>query len=157
MKPMRRSERAVTNLEEIQSIVAECKVCRLGMFDGKEVYVVPMNFGCQWQGEELTFYFHCAGAGRKLDILRERPSVCVELDCRYGLIQGKEACGYSYHFASLIGTGKAQVVTEPEEKILGLQALMRQQTGQEFAITEQMAASVTVIRVTLAEYSCKQH
>ena len=42
---MRRQNRQVTDLMEIKSILSEIKVARLGMFDGKQVYIVPLNHG----------------------------------------------------------------------------------------------------------------
>lgn len=157
MHPMRRKERAVTDPCEIRKIAESCKVCRLGLYDGKEVYIVPMNVGTHWDGEKPVLYFHCGKEGRKLDILAQNPCAAVEMDCEYGLIEAEKACGYGFHYASLMGTASVSVVSSEEEKITGLKALMWQQTGKEFEITPAMAAGVAVLKAELKEYSCKRH
>ena len=70
---MRRKNRQVTDWKEIKEIVGRCKVARLGMNDDGKVYVVPMNYGCETEdGGRLTFYFHCAREGRKMDVLKKK-------------------------------------------------------------------------------------
>ena len=59
---MRRREREVVEPDEIRDIIEACKVCRLGFCEEGEVYIVPVNFGYDMKGKELTLYIHCAGA-----------------------------------------------------------------------------------------------
>jgi nitroimidazol reductase NimA-like FMN-containing flavoprotein (pyridoxamine 5'-phosphate oxidase superfamily) len=61
---------------------------RLGLCRSGMPYVVPMNFGCEWEGDLPVLYAHCAHDGLKLDILRENSNVCVEMDSGGELIQG---------------------------------------------------------------------
>lgn len=42
---MRRKDREVTRHGDLLGMIARFKVCRLGLWDGREVYVVPLNFG----------------------------------------------------------------------------------------------------------------
>ena len=105
---MRRKDRAVYDRAEISGILDQCAVCRIAMVDGGRPYVVPMNFGYEWLGERLAIYLHCAGAGRKLDALREGPDVCFEADCAGRLTgAGDLACAYSYAYQSVIAQGRA--------------------------------------------------
>nr|WP_230974366.1 hypothetical protein [Treponema vincentii] len=46
-----------------------------------------------------------------------------------------------------MGDGTAVIVEDVAEKIVGLQLMMKTQSGRDFEITEQMAASVTVLRI----------
>ena len=41
MRPMRRQDRAVTAPEKVRAVIDACEVCRLGLQDGRGVYVVP--------------------------------------------------------------------------------------------------------------------
>ena len=77
---MRRKEREVTNSEEIRKVLGECKVCRLGMIADGKPYIVPMNMGCDYDGEKLIIYFHCAREGKKLGLLRESAKVGFDMD-----------------------------------------------------------------------------
>ena len=114
---MRRQNRQVTDKNEIHAIIDEIKVARLGMFDGKQVYVVPLNHGYELgEGDDIIFYLHCAKVGRKLEILKEHPDVCIELDGRHDLVTADEPCDHSYYYASLIGNGTVEFVEDLEEK-----------------------------------------
>ena len=70
MRPMRRQDRAVTAPEKIRAVIDACEVCRLGLQDGRGVYVVPVNFGHTVEGGRHVFYFHGAAEGRKVDLVR---------------------------------------------------------------------------------------
>ena len=51
---MRRMDRAVTDPERVRQLLEECRVCRLGLWDGREVYIVPMNYGYTFEDGRLT-------------------------------------------------------------------------------------------------------
>ena len=93
---MRRKDREVTRHGDLMEMVARFKVCRLGLWDGREVYVVPLNFGYEEKNGSLSLFFHCAREGRKLDILQNRPEVSFEMDGDHVLLEGDAPCRYSY-------------------------------------------------------------
>ncbi|MDF2587373.1 MAG: pyridoxamine 5-phosphate oxidase family protein, partial [Anaerocolumna sp.] len=42
---MRRTDREITDLNQIVDIMKRCDVCRLAFFDKEYPYIVPLNFG----------------------------------------------------------------------------------------------------------------
>ena len=84
---MRRKDREITHIHAILDLVSECRVCRLAMTDGGVPYIVPLNYGYEYADGALTFYFHSAKEGRKLEILKKNPMVCLELDGRGELVE----------------------------------------------------------------------
>lgn len=157
---MRRKDREITDISEIKEVLETCKVCRLGLTDGEEVYIVPVNYGYVLEGEELTLYFHGGKEGKKIDMIRKNPAACVEMDCGHELVVGKTVCQYSYHFASIIGNGTAQIVEEPEEKLEALELIMKHQTGKDFddfKKNPKLEKAVAIIKVPVKEYSCKKY
>lgn len=158
---MRRKDREVTEFAEIEEIIRECRVCRLGFFAGMYPYVVPMNFGYEQEDGRRTLYFHCAGEGRKLELMRQNPNVAFEMDCRHRLTRPEneaDACGYSYCYASVMGTGKASLIFDAAEKEQALLAMMRHMAGKrEFVITKNSLRAVTVFKVEVNSLSCKKH
>lgn len=76
---MRRSDREITDLGEILSIINDCKVIHLAMVDDGEPYLLPLNFGYACEGGAFSFFCHSAREGRKLDILRKNPTVAFEM------------------------------------------------------------------------------
>lgn len=154
---MRRKDREVTDAVRIKEIVETCRVCRLGLNDDGQVYIVPMNYGYAWEGGELTLYFHCAPEGRRMSVLEKEPRVGFELDlCGDYIGEGDLPCAYGCRYASIIGSGTVEILSDPKEKLAGLKQIMRHVTGEEFTFTEQMAKGVAVLRITAAQYSCKE-
>ena len=152
---MRRKDREVTDPGEIDAILRRCHVCRLAMADEEGLYLVPLSFGYTLEDGQLTLYFHSAREGRKIRAIARSPQVAFEMDGGYRLTGRGDACAYSCRFESVVGTGRAELLTDPREKIAGLQVLMRCLTEQEFSFTEAMVKEVAVIRVTADHYTAK--
>ena len=145
---MRRADREVTDYQQIQSIIEQAKVVHIGMLDNDRPYVVPMQYGVVFSDGTLTLYVHCAKEGRKLDILKKNPCVFIELETNVAIVSGGDIpCKYGSEYASVMGDGTAVIVEDVAEKIVGLQLMMKTQSGRDFEITEQMATSVTVLRI----------
>lgn len=151
-----RREFEVTDREEILKILNECRVLHLGMVDGDEPYVVPMNYGYTMDGDKLILYLHGAKEGRKIDLLRANNKVFLEMCCDVTPFDGDIACKYGTAYASLMGRGTAEIVEDVEEKKKGLTVLMKTQTGKDFEITERMVKVVSIIKITVPEYSAKR-
>ena len=154
---MRRSDRELRDPGQLLEIIDACKVFRLAMAAEGRPYLVPLNFGYAYEGGQFEFYFHSALQGRKLDLLRQNPQVCFELDCGHALVPADLPCGYSYRYASVIGEGTVELVEEPARKVLYLQRLLRHQTGQDFPLQEEQAASVAVGRILVHSLTGKAH
>ena len=78
---MRRKDREIIDIEQIRDIIEKCKVCRLAMQDEEGLYLVPLNFGYEFEKESLALYFHSAKEGRKLRAIQKNSKVCFEMDC----------------------------------------------------------------------------
>ena len=156
---MRRQNRQVTDIKEIKAILSEIKVARLGMFDGEQVYVVPLNHGYEMgDGETIIFYLHCAKVGRKVEILKKNPNVCIELDGRHELMSADAPCDHSYYYASLIGNGAVQFVEDFEEKVHALELVMKHQTGKDdWTFDEKWVNAVCIMKLELTDYTVKQN
>lgn len=153
---MRRSDREVTDINNILEIVGRAKILNLGLFDGEFPYIVPMHFGYEFNDGRFVFFLHSAKEGHKLDLIKDNPNVCIEMECDVNLISGGEVpCKYGSEYASVIGRGQAELVEDEEEKIKGLKLLMENQTGRCFEIDSKMAESVAVIKVVISDLTAK--
>ena len=153
---MRRKDREVTDEAKIDSIIERSHCCRLGFYDGGEVYIVPLSFGYVKRDGKRFFYFHSASEGRKISLLP--CNVGIELDCGYELRTGNSPCDCTAAFSSVIGTGSAEIVTDPQEKLLGLQSLMEHTAGQENCqFRPEVLNAVCVFRVEVCRLSCKEN
>jgi Predicted flavin-nucleotide-binding protein len=147
---MRRKDREITKKSELINIIEQCKVLRLAMQDQEGLYIVPLNFGYEYDREQPTFYIHSAVQGRKIKALSDNTRVAFEMDCEHRLVEAEKACDYGYEYKSIIGNGVASFVLEYEEKKQALSLLMKHQTGKEFIFTEQETDTVAVIKIEVS-------
>ena len=153
---MRKREREVTDPEEIRSILDTCKILHLGLSDEGQPYVVPLNYGYLLENGTLIFYLHGATEGYKYDVIRKNPKVSFAMECDTIPFEGKVACQYGMSYRSLMGMGKAEIVTDVKEKQLGLTILMKSQTEKDFEFNEKLVSIVNVIKITVDHYSAKK-
>ncbi len=157
---MRRKDREVTDKNKILEIIDECLICRLGLIDKDEVYIVPLNFGASTIDGVTTLYFHSAKVGRKILLLETNKKVGFEMDTAYVLTVGNSdiACECSGAFKSIIGQGNVSMVTNENEKIEGLKILMQHMTKkQEWNFEQKMVDATAVFKVEITEMACKVH
>ena len=156
---MRRTDREITDRAQIMEIARRCTCCRLGFCTPTGAYIVPMNFGVvEREDGTIDLYFHSATEGLKLDYIRQQPHIGFEMDGAQELVPNEVACGFSYRFESIIGEGEVRLVEDPEEKRMGLQAVMEHYSGKnDWDMPETMLARVAVIRLTVMQWSCKKH
>ncbi|MHC1681079.1 MAG: pyridoxamine 5'-phosphate oxidase family protein [Methanomassiliicoccales archaeon] len=117
---MRKAEREIKDLGELEDVIRRAEVCRLAMVDDWEPYIVPLNFGYR----DGCLYFHSAKEGRKLDVLSKNPKVCFEMEADVRLLKGEKACQWSTSFESVIGWGTATISLDEKEVREGLEVLM---------------------------------
>ncbi len=155
MNGMTRREREVTDIGEIVKILDNAKVLHLGMVDGDEPYVVPMNYGYTLEDGKLTLWLHGAKRGRKLDVMRGNPKVFFEMEYGITPFEGEIACKYGITYSSLMGRGIAEIVEDIEVKKSALSFLMKTQTGKDFEFEDKMAAVVSIIKIDVSDFTAK--
>ena len=155
---MRRSDREVTDPESIDEFLRTCDCCRVAFSTEGAPYIVPLTPGFAAENGRRVFYFHCAKAGRKLELLARNPAVGFELDGGHLLHAGENACEYALGFQSVIGTGVLSVVTDEAERRFGLERVMARASGRDdWTFSPAMLASVAVLRLDVSELACKKH
>ncbi len=152
-RPMRRHECEVTDNAIIERILGRATICRVAMVDGQEPYVVPMN--CGWTGHSLVL--HAASEGRKLDILRVNPRVCVEIEEDVRIVTGTTGEDCTATYVTLIGAGTATFALDPQLKARDLNTIIRQcHPGfPDEQFPDAALARVTVLEVQFDKVTCK--
>lgn len=154
---MRRSDREITDKVEITAILSRCDVCHLALIDTGKPYVVPLNFGFEWEGDFPVLYFHCASAGRKLDIIRRGGEACFVADTDHELVSGEQGCDWGMKYSSVMGTGTVEIVEDVPTKKKALDLLMFQYTKKSgFSYDERVFSRTTVLRMACVEVSAKK-
>lgn len=151
---MRRKEKEIKSISEIEDIINKALICRLGLSLNNQPYVIPLNFG--YKSNEL--HFHCAIAGKKIDFIRENNNVCFEIDSDTELVVGQHACvGWTMKYKSVIGFGKAYIIEDFDEKIKSMDIIMEHYSGTSgFEYTEKNIRGVGIIKVVIESVSGKK-
>jgi nitroimidazol reductase NimA-like FMN-containing flavoprotein (pyridoxamine 5'-phosphate oxidase superfamily) len=146
---MRRKDREISDLGEIESIIQRSDICRLAFCDRGKPYVVPLCFGYR----RGAIYFHSAREGRKLDMLRNDRRVCFEMDIDQELIRSIDRCSMRYR--SVIGSGLARIVEERDVMAEALDLIMRHYRQEPFIYSEETRESTVIIKVEIEELTGK--
>ena len=157
---MRRSDREITDFQQILSIMQECEVCHVAFHDEEYPYVVPMNFGMEEKNGQVVLYFHGASVGKKHDLIRRNPKVAFVMETTHGITTGKKVglCQCTMLFESVMGTGEITYLS-PEEKRDALKRLVAQYRvveGDSYEFNEKAVEHTTVLKLTVHELTAKQ-
>jgi nitroimidazol reductase NimA-like FMN-containing flavoprotein (pyridoxamine 5'-phosphate oxidase superfamily) len=119
---MRKANQEITDPKILTEILTNSKICRLAMIDQGLPYILPFNYGYH----KNCIYIHSAPVGKKIDILKENPMVCFEVEYQADVVEDEIACKWSALYRSVVGYGNVEIVTDFEEKKRGLEIIMLQ-------------------------------
>jgi len=149
---MRKKEKEITNQTDIEKIIKKSLVCRLALSDNGQPYIVPLCFGYK----NRILYFHGAGEGKKIDIIKKNPLVCFEFDINTEIIRAENACKWGMRYQSVIGFGKAFIVENFDKKQKALEIIMSQYTEQKFQFSVAVMQKTAMIKVEIESMTGKQ-
>ena len=119
--------------------------------DGRP-YGLPLSLA---RTDEKTFYFHCAMEGEKLDCIAHNPTVFLSAVTRCAPTIGPKDGSFSLQYKSATAIGKAEMVTNKEEKIEALRAICQRFLPKHMdAFDDAISRSIertAVVRITLTE------
>jgi uncharacterized protein len=154
---MRRKEREVTEINNIEKILIQCKTCHVAMVDDGLPYVVPLSYGYKiLEGNILELYFHSALEGRKLDVLKRNNKVCFEMAYEGEPVHSENPCNSGYYFASVIGFGEVVFIERTDEKSEALSVMFKHQAGRDVTFTADQIKSVCVFKIVSTEFTGKK-
>ena len=148
---MRRKEKRIGDLDGVQAVIRNSRVCRLGLSEDDQPYVVPLCFGYR----DNTLYFHSSPKGRKIEILKKNSNVCFEFDIDHEVVKDDEPCKWGMKYRSVIGFGKASFVDDLEEKRTGLDAIMENYAARSFDYSETAMAATVIIKIEIESMTGK--
>jgi nitroimidazol reductase NimA-like FMN-containing flavoprotein (pyridoxamine 5'-phosphate oxidase superfamily) len=147
-------ERARTERADLYSVLDAGLICHLGVVvDGSPV-VLPTAYGRVGD----TLYVHGSSANRSIRAA-DGHEVCVTVTHLDGLVCARSAFHHSVNYRCAVVFGTAQIVTDPDERLRALAAVVNQVVpGRWDAVrhpTRKELAATSVLAVPLAEASVK--
>ncbi|MBN2247579.1 MAG: pyridoxamine 5'-phosphate oxidase family protein [Coriobacteriia bacterium] len=137
---------------ECDALLRRAEVLRLGLIEGGEPYVVPVNFG--YDGGRI--YVHGPREGRRIAAVTGGARVCFEVD-EGEIVPADRPCGYTSRFRSVIGYGTARLLSDDAEKRHGLDVIMRHYGGSGAGIPPEKCAITSVLEIAVDSIDGKWH
>jgi len=148
--------RLLTDKKEIVEIITHSRWCHLAMSDpdGKP-YVLPFNFGFR----NDVIYMHGSQKGKKIDILKRNPVVCINFSIDHDLKYQSEqvACSWSMKFRSVLCYGRVEFIEDSEGKIAALDIIMSQYSARKFTYNPPSLREVCVWKVAVEKFEGKAY
>jgi nitroimidazol reductase NimA-like FMN-containing flavoprotein (pyridoxamine 5'-phosphate oxidase superfamily) len=136
----------IDSREELEAILKETEVCRLGLRDNGMPYIIPMNFGCK----DNTLYFHSARTGHKIDLLERDPRISFQCESEARQVRDEGSGKWMVRTLSVMAEGRAAFIAEPEDKREAMKLIMsRYSGGMEFEYSDETLGEMALIRVPI--------
>ncbi len=148
-------ERGCYDRQSIYDILDRARICHVGIVEQEQPFVIPtIHVRC---GDEL--FLHGAPASRILGHVRGGAKVCVTVTHVDGLVLARSAFHHSLNYRSAMVFGKGRVLSDHEEKIEALRALVEKVTPGRWdevrAPNEKEMKATQVVAVNIEEASAK--
>lgn len=149
---MRKSEREIKDFDKIIDIIKNTNTIRLGLNDEPYPYVVPVSFGYDVKEDKLSFYFHGATIGKKVDLINKNPLVCVEGDIFYRYMDTIKSVTCLYD--SFIAYGKCVKLTG-NDAIYGLKQILDHCNYKDHPFNTNALSIVNVYKIEIDSITAK--
>jgi nitroimidazol reductase NimA-like FMN-containing flavoprotein (pyridoxamine 5'-phosphate oxidase superfamily) len=140
---------------DIHAVLDAGFVCHLGLEVDGWPMVVPTSYGRV--GDDL--YLHGSAASRSLRAAKRPAAVCVTVTLVDGVVLARSVFNHSVNYRCVMVYGMPEVLTDPEAKLAGLQAISDHvapgQWGYARSPSDRELAATTVLRLSLDHASMK--
>lgn len=156
---MTKRENQIIDKKDIEHILDTCKYLHLGVSADDVPYVVTLNYGYQWDEKDghLVLYLHTSNKAHLLGIISKNPNCAFSMECNVKPFFGPMPCRNGMAYESIMGAGKIKVLETLEDRIYGLESIMKVQTGEgEYNFDERMVSIVKVLRIDVETMTAKK-
>lgn len=151
---MRRTDREVTDFNEIADILHRAGTIRLGLHDEPYPYVVPLSFGYETKDGKITIYIHGAKEGLKNNLISKNPHVCVQTDILHHFKQTPKS--FSAEYESFTGFGIAERISGSEAK-RAIDLMVAQCGFEGIGYDEALLEVTAVYKINLSSFTSKRN
>ena len=154
-KVKRHPERGDYDRETIEAILDEALICHVGFVVDEQPYVIPTIHARDGD----TLFLHGSPASRMLRNLAQGIDLCVTVTLLDALVLARSVYNHSMNYRSVVVLGRAQEVTDPDEKLRGMQRVVEHLVPGRWDDARQPSAKeikgTTILAVSLDEASAK--
>ncbi|HEX2975850.1 MAG TPA: pyridoxamine 5'-phosphate oxidase family protein [Bacteroidales bacterium] len=129
------------------------EICRLGLVDDGEAYIVPVNYAY----EDGHIYIHSAPHGRKIDLLRKNNKVSFEIEHSYEIIKDDVPCRWTAKYRSVMGKGTISIESDLASKKNALDKIMKKyDAGINLVYDESSLSRIVILKLKILSVTGKQ-
>jgi uncharacterized protein len=150
---MRRKDREIKDKELMFDIINRADECCLAMSLNDQPYVIPVSYGFT----DKAIYIHCALEGKKLDIIKQNPKVCLTFYIDMDIDMTGPANTWTAYYQSVVVFGNAELIEDLKERQKGMNVFLTHYAGKGMDFEDKHLAKVMVIKVTINEMTGKSH
>ncbi len=152
---MRRRDKEIASYAEVEELLTNALVGRLGTCSNNIPYITPVNYIY----DSNKIYFHSAHEGRKIENIKHNQQVCFEIDQIISIIPGmRMPCGSTTEYKSVIVFGDVRVVVDIDEKTDALNKLIEKYAPEAPRLPDSSDAAerTNVLVIDVKEITAKQ-
>lgn len=150
MTSLRRADKEIKDPREVEAVLKEAEVGRLGTCVDGRPYVVPLSFAYR----DGRILFHGAAEGKKMTDITRNPRVCFEVDVAE-LLPSENPCNFNFRYRSVIANGTARVIEDEEERIEDLKLIVEKYApgmGDRLGVDDmERFKNLAVVEITIDE------
>ncbi|NOR34776.1 MAG: pyridoxamine 5'-phosphate oxidase family protein [Bacteroidales bacterium] len=150
---MRKAKQEIRDEKILAEILSGAIICRVAMLDGDRPYIIPFNYGYS----DGCLFIHSAPEGKKIDLLKQNPEVCFEVEDIMEITKGERACDWSTHYRSVVGYGEVEILSDEASKQQGLEVIMAQHGAPELVeFNSKNLGRMVILKLTISSMTGKQ-
>ncbi len=149
---MRRKDREIKEVSQIEEIINRALVVRLALWDGAWPYLVTLCFGYR----DGVLYFHSAREGKKIEILKKMNRAAFSLEGEMKMVKRDTPCRWSMEYESVVGYGEISFLEADDEKREALKIIMEHYGKEGAAFLEESLRQVAVLALKIQSMSGKK-
>lgn len=150
---MRKAKQEIRDEKILAEILSGAIICRVAMLDGDRPYIIPFNYGYS----DGCLFIHSAPEGKKIDLLKQNPEVCFEVEDKMEITKGERACDWSTRYRSVVGYGEVEILSDEASKQQGLEVIMAQHGAPELVeFNSKNLGRMVILKLTISSMTGKQ-
>jgi len=150
---MRKAWQEIKDKQVLEEIISGAIICRVAMLDGDRPYIIPFNYGYS----DGYLFIHSAPEGKKIDLLKQNPEVCFEVEDKMEITKGDQACDWSTCYRSVVGYGEVVILSDGQSKQHGLEIIMAQHGAPELTeFSQRNLDRMVILKVRITSMTGKQ-
>ncbi|MCK4989582.1 MAG: pyridoxamine 5'-phosphate oxidase family protein, partial [Bacteroidales bacterium] len=150
---MRKAKQEIIDEKILAEILSGAIICRMAMMDGDRPYIIPFNYGYS----DGCLFIHSAPEGKKIDLLKQNPEVCFEVEDKMEITKGERACDWSTRYRSVVGYGEVEILSDEASKQQGLEVIMAQHGAPELVeFNSKNLGRMVILKLTISSMTGKQ-